>query len=207
MNDVNIRFVMESGEWIHPVHPDLIADSERAEKVMLEFNTSRELDDHGRMALLRFLFAHIGENTFIMPGLRFDYGYNITIGSDCFFNFNCTFLDGASIVFGDRVMVGPGCMFLTPLHPMLARQRYESFSDGSRPLEWERELPVTVGSDVWFGAGVIVSPGVSIGSGSMIGAGSVVTRDIPENVFAAGNPCRVIRPLTEADAVKLPVKE
>ena len=171
---------------------------------MFQFNNSPDLDDHSRMALLRSAFAHIGEDSFVMPGLRFDYGYNVSIGNSCFFNFNCVFLDGAPIRFGNRVMAGPGCMFLTPLHPMLAAERYEHPADGSRPLEWERELPVTVEDDVWFGAGVIVNPGVTIGTGSVIGSGSVVTRDVPPNVFAAGNPCRVIRVLNEDDACGLP---
>lgn len=196
-----IREAMASGAWFHPVHPDLIADSERAEAVMRQFNNDPNLDDFGRMDLLRSLFASMGDNSFIRGSVSFDYGYNISIGNDCFFNFNCTFLDGAPITFGDRVMAGPGCMFLTPLHPMVASQRFETFEDGSRPLEWEREAPITVGSDVWFGAGTIVNPGVSVGSGCVIGSGSVVTRDIPANVFAAGNPCRVIREITEADAV------
>lgn len=157
MSEPHIREVMSSGAWFHPVHPDLIVDSGRAQEVMFQF-----------------------------------------------INFNCVFLDGAPIRFGNRVMAGPGCMFLTPLHPMLAAERYEHPADGSRPLEWERELPVTVEDDVWFGAGVIVNPGVTIGTGSVIGSGSVVTRDVPPNVFAAGNPCRVIRVLNEDDACGLP---
>lgn len=204
MSEPHIREVMSSGAWFHPVHPDLIVDSGRAQEVMFQFNNSPDLDDHSRMALLRSAFAHIGEDSFVMPGLRFDYGYNVSIGNSCFFNFNCVFLDGAPIRFGNRVMAGPGCMFLTPLHPMLAAERYEHPADGSRPLEWERELPVTVEDDVWFGAGVIVNPGVTIGTGSVIGSGSVVTRDVPPNVFAAGNPCRVIRVLNEDDACGLP---
>lgn len=195
----NIREIMQSGQWFHPVHPDLITDSERAQAVVLEFNTSPTLDDHGRMELLRTIFGHIGVDSFIMPGVRFDYGYNIHIGNHCFFNFDCTFLDGASIKFGDRVMVGPRCMFLTPLHPMHAQDRYEFPEYESRPLEWEKESPVSVGDDVWIGAGVIVNPGVSIGTGSVIGSGSVVTRNVPAGVFAAGNPCRVIRAITDED--------
>ncbi len=195
MSDSSMRATMRSGEWFHPAHPDLIADRKRAQEVMLAFNASPDLDDSARMDLLRTIFSRIGENGLIMPGLRFDYGYNVSIGNDCFFNFDCTFLDGAPITFGDRVMAGPRCMFLTPLHPMLACERYEFPADGSRPLEWEREAPVSVGDDVWLGSGVIVNPGVSIGSGCVIGSGSVVTRDVPTGVFAAGNPCRVVRTL------------
>ena len=106
MSEPHIREVMSSGAWFHPVHPDLIVDSGRAQEVMFQFNNSPDLDDHSRMALLRSAFAHIGEDSFVMPGLRFDYGYNVSIGNSCFFNFNCVFLDGAPIRFGNRVMAG-----------------------------------------------------------------------------------------------------
>ena len=171
---------------------------------MARFNAQQGMLDADRMKMLHGFLGAVGEGSSLSTGAQVDYGYNLFLGRNCFFNFNCVFLDGAPIRFGNRVMAGPGCMFLTPLHPMLAAERYEHPADGSRPLEWERELPVTVEDDVWFGAGVVVNPGVTIGTGSVIGSGSVVTRDVPPNVFAAGNPCRVIRVLNEDDACGLP---
>lgn len=101
MNEASIRDIMASGAWFHPVHPDLIADSERAQAIMQRLGTDPSLDDHGRMELLRTVFARIGNNSLIAPGVRFDYGYHVSIGDDCFFNFDCTFLDGAPITEDD----------------------------------------------------------------------------------------------------------
>ena len=202
MTSKNIRESMTSGEWFHPDDIAFIEDSARVSRVMRRFNNDESLTDDERIHLLRSLFAHIGNDSYLCTGVRVDYGYNISIGDNCFFNYDCLFLDGAPITFGDRVMVGPRCQFVTPLHPLLANERYEQCVDGNL-REWECERPITVEDDVWIASGVIVNPGVTIGARSVIGSGSVVTRDIPSDVFAAGNPCRVIREITEADAVGL----
>ena len=123
------------------------------------------------------------------------------MGRNCFFNFNCTFLDGAPITFGDDVGVGPGCSFVTPLHPLLARERARCEDAGGTGHVWERSLPITVESGVWIAANVTVNAGVTIGEGAVIGSGSVVTRDIPPRTLAYGNPCRPVRAITEADSV------
>ena len=141
------------------------------------------------------LFGKTGEYFTITPPFWCDYGYNITIGENFYMNHSCIILDGAKVTFGNDVFVAPGCMFCTAGHPLDTEQR-------NRGLEYA--YPITVGDNVWFGAGVTVVPGVTIGSDTVIGAGSLVNRDIPSGVLAAGNPCRVIRPLTEADRDKYP---
>lgn len=150
-------------------------------------------------SLMRRLLGGAGPGLEITPPVRFDYGCNTYLGEGCYFNFNTTILDCARVEFGDNVMVGPNCSFLTPLHPLLAEERRARTAPDGRVFCLEYARPIRVGSDVWFGGGVTVNGGVTIGDGSVIGSGSVVTRDIPPGVLAAGVPCRVIRPITEAD--------
>jgi maltose O-acetyltransferase len=125
----------------------------------------------------------------MQPPFFCDYGWNILLGQKCFFNFNCIVLDVCEVRVGDFTLFGPAVQIYAATHPMNAALR--------RKQEFGR--PIEIGSDVWVGGGAIICPGVRIGSRSVIGAGSVVTRDIPEGVFAAGNPCRVIREITEED--------
>lgn len=146
-----------------------------------------------RRAAFRTIFKHTGNNFWIQPPFWCDFGYNITLGERFYANHNCTILDGAAVTFGNDVFIAPNCCFATAGHPLDAEQR-------NRGLEYA--YPITVGDNVWIGAGVTVLPGVTIGSGTMIGAGSLVNRDIPAGVLAAGNPCRVIRSLTAADTEK-----
>jgi maltose O-acetyltransferase len=130
------------------------------------------------------LFGWGGETVWMQPPFFCDYGTNIELGERVFFNFNCIVLDVCRVRIGDCTLIGPAVQIYTAMHPMDAAQR--------RVAEFGK--PVDVGSDVWIGGGAIILPGVRIGSRAVIGAGSVVTRDVPEQVFAAGNPCRVIRP-------------
>lgn len=134
--------------------------------------------------------------------IRFHYGCHTTVGARCFMNFNFTVQDDARVTIGDDCSFGPNVTIVTPLHPMLPEERRGmKCSDGeTRFLCYAK--PVTIGSDCWFGANVVVCPGVTIGEGCVIGAGSVVTRDIPARSFAAGVPARVIRPITEKDAIQ-----
>lgn len=125
-----------------------------------------------------------------MPRFQCDYGSNISIGSNSFLNYDAILLDCAPITIGDDVSIGPRAQLLTALHPMDDHR--------ARRERWETASPVSIGNNVWLGAGVIVCPGISIGDNSVVGAGSVVTRDVPDHVFAAGNPCRVIRELPRA---------
>ena len=196
-----IRAQMGSGEWFDAAAPELEVDRNRARAIMRRFNVEADLSEEERRELLGGLLGSFGEDAVLSVGAQVDYGYRIFVGAGCFFNFNCTFLDGAAITFGRDVWVGPSCTFCTPLHPLLGRERAMRKDDeGARHL-WERNLPITVGDDVWIAANVTVNPGVTIGDGAVIGSGSVVTKDIPPRTLAYGNPCRPVRSITEADSV------
>lgn len=196
-----IRAEMASGEWFEAADASLERDRTHARSVMQRFNADLSLDEAGRTDLLRDLFGALGAGAGVSAGAQVDYGYNTYVGKGSFFNFGCTFLDGAPIVFGDDVWVGPGCTFATPLHPLVGRERAIFADADGTPHLRERNLPITVGNDVWIAANVTVNPGVTIGEGAVIGSGSVVTKDIPPHVLAHGNPCRVVRKITAADSV------
>lgn len=196
-----VRARMAAGEWFDTVTPQLSGDNAHARDIMRRFSSDLTLSEDERIDLVRDLFGSFGPEALLTPGARVDYGYHIFVGKGCFFNFNCTFLDGAPIIFGDDVWVGPCCTFATPLHPLLGRERARQIDpDGTRHL-WERNLPIRVGNDVWLASNVTVNPGVTIGDGCVIGSGSVVTKDIPPYSLAFGNPCRVVRSITDADSV------
>lgn len=155
-----------------------------------ELNQLRPSKAEERDALIRRILGKVKGSCTIVSPFFCDYGYNIEVGENFFANMNCVILDEAAVKFGDNVFVAPNCGFYTAGHPLDAERRNQG-------LEYAR--PITVGDDVWIGAGVSVLPGVTIGQGAVIGAGSVVNRDIPPRVLAAGNPCRVIREITEED--------
>ncbi len=146
-----------------------------------------QLDE--RRGHLRRILGSTGENFLIEPGFRCDYGFNIEIGENFFANYNLVILDCAPVRFGRNCFIGPQCGIYTAVHPLDAKER-------ATGMEYAK--PVTVGDDVWFGGSVTVLPGVSIGDGAVIGAGSVVTHNIPARVVAAGNPCRVLRPIEKS---------
>ena len=178
---------MTAGEMYDPLDPDLVAARERVRDLCQALNNTREAEAAARRRLLRDLFAAGGDSVWMQPPFFCDYGFNITLGERVFFNFNCIVLDVCPVRIGSFTLFGPSVQILTPMHPMNAEQRRRE----------EYGKPVTIGEDVWVGGGAIILPGVSIGSRAVIGAGSIVTRDVPDGVFAAGNPCRVIREITE----------
>lgn len=181
------RSKMLTGELYDPLDPELVAGRERARDLCQALNATREGEQDARRRILRELFAAGGDTVWMQPPFFCDYGANIFLGERVFFNFNCVVLDVCPIRIGDYTLFGPAVQIYTPMHPFNAElRRKEEFGK-----------PVEIGSDVWVGGGAIILPGVRIGSRAVIGAGSVVTRDVPENVFAAGNPCRVIREITE----------
>ncbi len=141
--------------------------------------------------LLKEILGQSGENCQIEPNFWCDYGWNIKVGNNFYANHNLTVLDAGGVTFGDNVFIGPDCGFYTSGHPLDAERRNTGL---------EYAYPITVGNNVWIGGGVRVVPGISIGDNSVIGAGSVVVKDIPANCVAAGNPCRVIREVTDDDA-------
>jgi maltose O-acetyltransferase len=181
------REKMLRGELYDPMDPDLAAARARARTMCQELNATRESDAHARRRILQALFGRGGDTVWMQPPFHCDYGTNIELGERVFFNFNCVVLDVCPVRIGDFTLFGPGVQILTPMHPMNAARR--------RGQEYGR--PIDIGADVWVGGGALILPGVHIGSRTVIGAGSVVTRDVPEDVFAAGNPCRVIRRITE----------
>jgi len=167
----------------------------RCAELCWEYNRTRPSDMHTREKLLRQIFGKLGSNPYVEPNLFCGFGCNIEAGDNLFVNNNCVFVDPVKITFGNDVKIAPQCGFYTALHPLDPLQRKENF---------EAAYPITVGNNVWFGGGVTVLPGVTIGDNTVIGAGSVVTGDIPSNCLAFGNPCRVIRTLTEADKLSAP---
>jgi maltose O-acetyltransferase len=181
------REKMLAGELYDPMDQELVAGRVRARDLCQSLNATREAEDAERRRILRELFATGGDSVWMQPPFFCDYGANIELGERVFFNFNCVVLDVCRIRIGDYTLFGPAVQILTPMHPMNAELR--------RRQEFGK--PIEIGADVWVGGGALILPGVRIGSRSVIGAGSVVTRDIPDDVFAAGNPCRVIRPITD----------
>lgn len=172
---------------------ELEKERDRCKDLCHELNLLSPSDGEGRRALLERIVGKIKGACVVNSPFWCDYGYNIELGENFCANHNCVILDCARVIFGDNVFVGPNCCFTTAGHPIDVERR-------NKGLEIAR--PITVGNNVWFGAGVTVLPGVTIGEGSVIGAGSVVTRDIPSGVVAVGSPCRPIREITEADKRK-----
>lgn len=172
---------------------ELIAERAVCKERYFELNNLRPSQKAEREQLVRQLLGKAGKNIAIESPFYCDYGYNIEVGDNCYFNMNCVVLDGAKVTFGDNVFVAPSCGFYTAGHPLDVEQRNAGL---------EYAYPITIGNNVWIGAQVCVLPGVTIGDNSVIAAGSVVNKSIPPNVLAAGNPCRVIREITEEDRRK-----
>ena len=180
------RQKMLAGELYDPLDAELALARNRARDLCQALNGTRESEQAERRRLLRELFGEGGDEVWMQPPFFCDYGTNILLGRKCFFNFNCVVLDVCPVRIGDHTLFGPAVQIYTAMHPLDAALR--------RKQEFGK--PVEIGSDVWVGGGAIICPGVAIGARAVIGAGSVVTRNIPGAVFAAGNPCRVIRDLT-----------
>ncbi len=164
--------------------PELKTERLRCKETIRDYNDLRPSATEARTALLKGLLGRTGESLLIEQPFYCDYGFNIEVGENFYANFNLVVLDEAKVRFGDNVFIAPNCGFYTAGHPLEATER-------NKGLEYAR--PITVGSNVWIGAGVSVLPGVTIGDNCVIGAGSVVTRDIPANMLAFGNPCRPVR--------------
>ena len=178
---------MVAGQLYDPLDPELVRIRDRARNLCQDLNATREADRDARRRILTELFGRGGDSVWMQPPFFCDYGSNIRLGERVFFNFNCVVLDVCHVLVGDFTLFGPAVQIYTATHPLNAELR--------RKQEFAK--PVEIGSDVWVGGAAVICPGVTIGSRTVIGAGSVVTRDIPMGVFAAGNPCRVIREITE----------
>lgn len=169
---------------------ELTAERLQAQYLCFKVNSLPPTHLEERNLLLKKLLGRIGKNFTIEQSFKCDYGYNIRLGENFYANYNCIFLDCAEVLIGDNVMLAPNVSIYTAGHPVDAERRNSGL---------EYAIPVKIGNNVWVGGNVVINPGVTIGDNSVIGSGSVVTRDIPANVIAAGNPCRVIREITEED--------
>jgi len=179
---------MIAGEMYDPLDRQLVDHRLQARLLIKALNETREDDIAERSRILRELLPNASPDLWLQPPFYCDYGYNIQVGERVFFNFNCVVLDVGPVTIGPRTMFGPNVQIYTATHPMNHLER----SSGR-----EYAKSIVIGEDVWIGGSAVICPGVTIGNRSVIGAGSVVTKDIYEDVFAAGNPCRVIKSLTE----------
>ncbi len=167
----------------------------------MDYNRTYEYETEKRAEILKKLLGSFGEGSFIQGPIQFHYGVHTFIGKRFFGNFNLTVQDDGKVTIGDDCNFGPNVTIVTPVHPLLADERFRLKDENGLPAHACYAKPVTIGNDCWLGANVVVCPGVTIGDRCVIGAGSVVTRDIPSDSFAAGVPCRVIRPITKEDSM------
>jgi len=175
---------MIAGEMYFPFEDELQKDRDHAKDLCFKLNKYSSSNLEKRRTIIKELLGKCEDDIIIEPVFYCDYGYNIKAGKGFYINHNCVILDCAPVTFGDNVLIGPNCGFYTAIHPIDPEER-STFVESAKPI--------TVGNDVWIGGNVTVLPGVTIGNNVVIGAGSVVTKNIPENVVAAGNPCRILR--------------
>ena len=185
------RQLQEEGLLYDVFEQELTDIKDRTYGLVSELSRASHFDMEYVMSLVRKIVAKIGQDSYIVPPFRCDYGDHVFIGNNTYINYNCCFLDSAKVTIGDYVYMGPNCNIFTPCHPIHHELRKEKVT--------EYALPVTVGSHSWIGGDVVITPGVTIGENCVIGAGSVVTKDIPANSIAVGNPCKVIRQINDKD--------
>lgn len=193
---------IKAGILFCPGDSELKAIKRKTHNLNIDYNQTYEDETEKRTAILSEIIGEMGENGFIQGPVTFHYGKHTRIGKNFFGNFHLTIQDDAEVVIGDNCNFGPNVTIVTPIHPMLASERRMMLTPEGEKKKLCYAKPVHIGNDCWLCANVTVCPGVTIGDNCVIGAGSVVTRDIPSNCFAAGNPCRVIRELTEADSME-----
>ena len=182
---------MQSGEIYNPNNEDIFNEQIKCLDKLYDFNATRPTELERREKMLKEMFSEVGENCYIEPPFHSNWGgRHVHLGNNVYFNFNATLVDDTHIYIGDYTMLGPNVVIATAGHPILPELREKAL---------QFNLPVHIGKNCWLGAGVIVLPGVTIGDNTVIGAGSVVTKDIPSNVVAVGNPCKVLREINEHD--------
>ena len=181
---------LQQNGMLYCVDEDLMRSHNRSKSITRLLNATLETERERRRDLVQELFASAGKGSYIEPPFFCDYGCNTTVGKSFYCNYDCVFLDCGKITIGDYVMLGPKVALYAVNHPI---------DPDVRSLHQDFPLPITIGNHVWIGGSTVVCPGVTIGDNTVIGAGSVVTKDIPANVVAAGNPCRVIRSITDTD--------
>ncbi len=182
---------IHSGDMYDPYNDDLIKEQTKCLEKLYDYNATRPSETEKRKKLLKEMFAEFGEGCYIEPPLRANFGgKNVHFGKNVYANFNLTLVDDTHVYVGDYTLFGPNVTLATAGHPISPELRKKGY---------QYNAPITIGKNCWLGAGVIVMPGVTIGDNVIIGAGSIVTKDIPSNVVAVGNPCRVMRPVGQRD--------
>lgn len=187
---MDLKSRMHNQKVYHYDDEQLVAEQIRCLETLYDYNHTRPSEGEKRLELMGKIFAEVGENCYIEPPLHANWGIHTHLGSNVYANFNLTLVDDTHIYIGDNVMFGPNVTLATAGHPIDPDLRKQAA---------QFNVPVSIGSNVWIGASVVVLPGVSIGDNTVIGAGSIVTKDVPANVVALGNPCRVVRPINDHD--------
>lgn len=188
---MTIREKMHNTELYLPTDPEIMKEQQGYMNLLYDFNHTRPTESDKREALLKELFADLGEGCFIEPPLHANWGgHHVHFGKNVYANFNLTLVDDTHIYIGDHTMIGPNVVIATGGHPLLPELRQKGY---------QYNAPVHIGKNCWIGAGAIIVPGITIGDHSVIGAGSVVTKDIPSNVLVVGNPCKVLREISDYD--------
>jgi len=182
---------LHSGEIYDPNNEDIFKEQIKCLDRLYDFNATRPTELEKRAEMLKEMLAEVGENCYIEPPFHSNWGgKHVHLGNNVYFNFNATLVDDTHIYIGDSTLIGPNVTLATAGHPILPELREKAL---------QFNLPIHIGKNCWLGAGVIVLPGVTIGDNTVIGAGSVVTKDIPANVVAVGNPCKILREISEHD--------
>lgn len=188
---MNVKEKMHNGDLYLPNDPEIAEEQAKCLEKLYEFNQTRPSQQQLRAEMLKEMFAEIGENCYIEPPFHSNFGGRHCHWGDCIYaNFNLTMVDDTHIYVGDNTMFGPNVVIATAGHPILPELRQKCY---------QYNAPVHIGKNCWLGAGVIVLPGITVGDNTVVGAGSVVTKDLPANVVAVGNPCRVLREINDRD--------
>lgn len=191
MNLENLKNKMYSGDLYLPMGEELMSEQLKALDLLYDFNATRPTELEKRTRMLKEMFAEIGENCYIEPPLYANWGgRHVHFGNNIYANFGLTLVDDTHIYVGDNTMFGPHVTVATAGHPILPELRKQGY---------QFNIPIHIGKNCWIGAGVIIVPGITIGDNTVIGAGSIVTKDIPSNVVAVGNPCKVLREINDHD--------
>ncbi len=192
---------MLAGKIYDPTDEELTILRTKAHRLSQHYNTLFE-DDDLRNTIIDELIPSKGEGLYLQGPIYFDYSIFTSFGKNCYANFNFTVLDVCPVNIGSNVFFGPNCSLMTPMHPLRWQERNIKFKDDKTAYDDEYAKPINIGDNCWIAANVVITGGVTIGEGCVIGAGSVVTKDIPANSLAAGNPCKVIREINEKDSIK-----
>ncbi len=193
---------MLAGKIYDPTDKEIYELRTKAHRLCQQYNMLPDTDEKGRSDILHELIPDCKSGVYLQGPIYFDYGVFTSIGENSYANFNFTVLDICPVHIGDNVFIGPNCTLATPMHPLRYQERNMKLKEDGTMYDDEYGKPITIGSNCWLASNVVVIGGVTIGEGCVIGAGSVVTKDIPPNSLAVGNPCRVIRQITEKDSIQ-----